>query len=382
MKNVINFKLSFVNLKIFLLYFVILEPELFTQQKLLSLLFAGFQLLIFICFVFKINKLKIDHKYFFWIIICLYLLFIMLVNGNYKDIDKWARIMIIYADSMMVADYYISRGKCKNLIETVSNLGIVYFGINFILFSILPNGLNINGYNYYFLGIRTDFLRYFFVFLIFSCLNFLYLKNKVQLILLLVLSVITFLKFSIATAITSILLLFLFYIFRNTLTKFLSLKWIVISTSVLSIAFIGFNASNFFSWFIVNILNKDVSLTNRMFIWVEAIRCIFDSRLGFIFGHGIVNSGSFVHYGYYWPAHNQLLQWLFEYGVIGTVLIFVYFLYLDKMNQISSVNYVYYSILFVLLISGISSSPFSNPIGLCTLTLLPLLNDINKQLSN
>lgn len=373
-------------ISIFLLFVIIIMPEMFTQIRLLAYGFAALQLLVFFHYgYYEIKKRGMKRYFLVWCVISLYLLFLMLMNGNYGDIDKWGRLLILVLDTMMVLDYYIGKGKTEELLSAITFLGIIYFAINSLMIVFTPNGfIHINGLSYYLLGIRTDFLKFFFPFALVGGLNYIYFKKKIRTIILFALAIFNFIELDVSTSIVSILVLGMLIVFRKRLSKFVNVKTGVLVATIMNIAFIFLNAINSFSWFIVGVLGKDLTLSHRVYIWQEAIRRILDSRMGFIFGHGIVNGGSFVRFGMYggsanWPAHNQFLQWLFEYGLIGTIGILAWLISLDKDNDDQNDSYYCRAIIMTMLIASISAGPFANHIGYICVCFLPLIKIMRQQ---
>lgn len=373
-------------ISIFFLFAIIIMPEMFTQIRMLAYVFAVLQLLVFFYYgYYEIKKRGLKKYYFVWCVISLYLLFLMIIYGNYRDIDKWGRLLILVLDTMMILDYYIEKGKTEELLSSITFLGIIYFAINSLMIVFTPNGfLRVNGLSYYLLGIRTDFLKFFFPFALVGGLNFIYYKKRIRTIILFALAIFNFIELDVSTSIVSILVLAILIIFRKGLSKFVNVRTAVLVAVVMNIAFIFLNALSSFSWFIVGVLRRDLTLTHRVYIWQEAVRQILDSKIGLIFGHGIVNGGSFVQFGLYggssfWPAHNQFLQWLFEYGILGTIAILAWLISLDNRNDDLIDSYYCRAIIMTMLVTSISSGPFVNHLGYICACFLPLIIKMRQQ---
>lgn len=190
---------------------------------------------------------------------------------------------------------------------------------------------------------------------------------------------IQFVYFKISTAITCIIILALLYLFKNIIKDKINIKTILIITTLMSVAFVFFNASNTFAWYIVNFLHKDVGLNSRSQIWSKAVEIIFSSNKSLILGNGIYNDGNFINlYGLYWPAHNQLLEWLFEYGILGTGLLYFFFIQLDRTSKWGEDLFLIYSVCFAIFIGSISSGPLSTATGYMALCLLPHLDEFRR----
>lgn len=370
-------------IRISILFVFIIMPEILTQIRLVAYVFAGVQLLIFGYFGLRvIKKHKGTKEYLYWSGIAFYLLIVMLLNGNYGDIDKWGRLLILVLDTMMVLDYYVEKRQIRDALDALTFLGILYFAINSIMIIQTPQGFLIsNGLPYFFLGLRTDFLKFFFPFVLIGGLNYIYFKRLWPIVVLSIFSIYNFLELDVSTSIISVIVLGLMLVFRKQFIRFLDVKRAIIVATALNIGFLFLNAASQFGWLIVDVLKKDFTLTNRMYIWNIAIQKILESRTGLIFGHGIVNGGAFVRFGLYgsgiyWPAHNQLLQWIFEYGLIGTCAIFAFLISLDRTHDKKPDSYYCHAVFLAMMITGISSDPFGNHIGYVCVCFLPLIDKI------
>lgn len=377
-------KISKEQAKIMSLFFVVFMPELCTQIKPLFYLISLCAIWIFVnYFYYYVRNNSFPLHILLWLLVCSYLLIIMILNGNISDIDQWGKLTIFVSDLILLLDYYCKKGKTKDLLSAVTTLGIIMLSINVASMIVFPNGIiHTVGGNYYFLGTRNHLLKYFFAFISACGLQYIYYKKKTGLILTVVLSISQFIYFQISTAITCSVLLFGLFVIKNVLKEKLNMKSVLIISTILSVAFVFFNAANFFSWFIINFLHKDVGLNSRNLIWTEAIKIIFSNKVKLIFGNGIYNNGNFISlYGLYWPAHNQLLEWLFEYGILGTGLLYIFYLKLDKRIKWGNDYLLIIVVCFTIFVASISSGPLSGAPGYMALCLLPNLNSFRKDSS-
>ncbi len=356
----------------FIVFLIIIQPDIFTQFRITALLFAVFDLLIFAIYFISLNKRKIPKSLFWWFVIRGYLLLIMVISGNVKDFDQWGRLTILVADVILIFEKYCYQNKSNDLISAISSVGALYLLINTITICIFPKGVFSSLFGeFYFLGTRVAFLKFVFPFVAIAYLQYIYYGSWRKFIIIVALSLYNILKFDVSTAIACMIVIVILLTFRKRLSKFVTLKFAIIVTGLLNIAFVFLNASNWFSWIIVNLLKRSVSLTNRTMIWGLALENIFDTKAGFIFGHGIVNNGSFISmYGVDWPPHNQLLGWLFEVGVIGTIALLVFLSSLDKKLDCTKDVYFIRTICFSILVSCISSSQLNSAgVYLCFIVL-------------
>lgn len=377
MKMKVKLKLNFSLIKLLLILIlgVVFMPEIGTQLNPVLYAFALAEILLFGCLLGNSYKNKYDFRIeVLYTLSCVYLLCVMLLNGNFTvgDITRWAKLYIIVMDFILLTKFVIKNGLQIEYLDAFTSLGVIYELINIICILMFPNGMltRTNG-DYFFLGTRVMFIRYFFLFIIPAGLNRIYYKKSKGFWFILLASIFSILKFNVSTAIVCMMILLFCYIFRHNLRYFMNIKIILPITTLLSIAFVSFNAANWFSYLIFTVLKKDLTLTYRTQIWEKALKMITETTNSLIFGHGIVNKGDFVlNLEKYWPAHNQLLQWLFEYGILGTLLVFVFLLYVGNTKDKKMDTYFVCSIALALFIGCITSAYFTNYIGYVCISFL------------
>lgn len=369
-------KATKTEIKIFVLFAILLMPELFAQIKPLFYVNAALSVCIFALYVYKLNEsTKWPAHLVIWTVACVYLLLVMIVNGNISDVDQWGKTTIYVLDLILVLEYFIRKRKTEELLSAISSLGVVYFLLNILSFLLFPEGFvrNVGGV-YHFLGTRNVILRYFFAFLTAAGLQYEYYGKKKQLIIIILAGVFHFLYFKVATAVACCLLIVGFLLVKDGLKRMMSMKTILLISTLLSVGFVFFDAEQLFAWFIENVLHKDIGLNSRSRIWAIAIENIFDSKAGLWLGHGIVNNGHFIYMDkLYWPAHNQLLNWLYEYGIIGVSILYLFFFKLEKNIEKKNDLMFVYAICFAIFIGSISSSPLASACGFLPLCILPYM---------
>ena len=299
-------------LKIFIILAVILMPDLFSQYRIASWIFAIINIYIFVSLIIK--KPSRSKLLIAWMLFNAYKLMLMIFNGNLADLDRLAKLAIFTANGIMLIQLCVKKKITRELLSASSKLGVLFLLINIITIIVYPDGIvsNLTG-NYYFLGTRVNFLRYIFPFLAASGLYFIYYKNWKYLLNILFMSIFMIVKFQVSTAIASFIVIVIMLLLKKPLSMVLNTKRIIICTLILNIGFIFLNAAEFYKWFIVSVLHKDVTLTSRMYIWKLALGQIVENPFKMIIGHGIINDGAFVFFsGLYWPAHSQLLQFVYE----------------------------------------------------------------------
>lgn len=88
----------------------------------------------------------------------------------------------------------------------------------------------------------------------------------------------------------------------------------------------GFENNELARWFIIDILNKDMTFSNRTEMWDSALRIINESP---IWGHGFVDGDWYKKYmsSFAVGPHNMILAVLINGGVVGLLLFIASFLY-------------------------------------------------------
>ena len=142
-----------------------------------------------------------------------------------------------------------------------------------------------------------------------------------------------------------------------------------------SVLIVFFNIQNIFSWLIEGVLGKDLSLSNRTFLWGYALQDI--SRSPF-FGYGVQTSTTFGLTRYalsFSHCHNAILTLLYQGGLISLISYGVFFVYsIFKSESDSVLGYDYGLLLFIQLIIHISGSIT----GVGLFLILILISNMNK----
>jgi len=125
---------------------------------------------------------------------------------------------------------------------------------------------------------------------------------------------ITFVYFWSAGALLSEFLFILYYIFIYNMKLEIPTMFYFTSVIVLFIAIVFFRVQNIFEFLIVDILHKDLTLSDRTLIWDKAIKIVRQNK---IFGIGIKNSTTMVNSITAFHSHSDFLNILLQAGVVG-----------------------------------------------------------------
>ncbi|EHQ91860.1 lipid A core-O-antigen ligase-like enyme [Desulfosporosinus youngiae DSM 17734] len=226
-------------------------------------------------------------------------------------------------------------------------------------------------------GVRKNFLlghQNSIVYYFLSGLPFVYIRyqlskrlvNKVKLLLYCFISIFqTFYLWSATGLIVSVFALTVIliypYIQHNWLYKIVCAKTGVILFFLLSFSFVFWELSERLKWLISDILNRDVTLSNRTLIWSIVFEYVEKKP---IMGYGMWNSEGFsdligikeaIH------AHNQMLVYLFTGGMVllllFSILMIIFAIRVDAVKDSYSACLI--AIFIALAVASITEPPFT-----------------------
>lgn len=332
----------------------IFQPKLFSQYNSTTLLYIAFNVLelaYFLMYVYfgKVNR-GVHWPVIAWIVYRIYIMLIMICTGNYGGILQWGYLSLVVLNLIFVCEYAANHD-IKSLLKGISYIGILLLFINFITLITFERGIIRSTFyevvdgDQYFLGIKTQFTTMMFPTVAASGTLYLMDKNKKNRNLAIISALVCFLNIfnkNISTAIVGIVIIGIMIIMRKIFRAQWNFSTLFLSAILVQIAMVFFNVQKYFSFFIETYLHKDASLSSRVFIWDSAKNLINNEGvMNLLFGNGTFNLNAFVpHAGGLWQPHNQLLVWIYTTGLVGTVIIFLFFVRLS--NWRVKKNEVYY----------------------------------------
>lgn len=334
-------------------------PNLNTVMNIFRFIAMILILLIYIQKIIKLKKVKINTHIFIIIIIELLSFISCLYNNQspYSTIVFWQGILSL----MLLAEI-----EEKNMLELVKILIYVlatYIIINFIYIL----------FNYDYIKISRDFIlgrKNMLILYIFPFISLILLKpnqnnkNKFIDISLIIISLITILISESSTSIVACIMLCIYYIVKNNIivNKVLSkikAKQIFVILMAFFIFIIIFSVQQYFSFFIVDILGKDITFTGRTYVWEKVLNLIQEKP---IIGYGWNSSLDEVQGILSWEeyttvqhAHNFILNIAYKSGIIASVF-YCYFLWkisikidnYDEMQEKMSMKVIYVGFLVLM----------------------------------
>lgn len=331
-------KINYNSIWNFLMILVLFEPNIAVKFNMVNYVFIVGAAISFMFSAYKIVK-EYNSLYSITLVMILYRLLLIFTTIYSKgDILKVGYQSIVIITLMLYAEYYYRKNDLNKLIQILANIFTIYLLINIIGYIAFPSGLYKQREGIHFLGFRTRFTEYSMILLLLALLNYrINCKNKKLLTFRIIIVILNIFIPHIATAITGIILFLITYFILNKI-KYVNYKIVFFIAILITILIVFFRIQNIFSFFIVDLLHKNITLTGRTEIWDRAYEYIFDKQ--FIIGHGMKTDGNFILWeGSLWQAHNQLLQTLYEGGLIGTCLYYGAFnIALSKLNKFKNNN--------------------------------------------
>jgi len=374
---------------IYILYFLfIIEPRIFTQYKITTLIFAGANVLIFVnlfLHLIKRKKTKLKNTLFVWIVFCVYSLLAKIISGDLSFLTTWGYLSILVSNIIMIFDDSIYRKDINILLKSILIVGILYLGINVLTFIIYDRGIIRSNFfdtkenDWYFLGIKVAYTDYVFAF--FSCgFSYFYLtKKRVLFLIIVILCALNIFIPKISTSIIAFFLIFILFFLVNRTPKLNFKMWYILAfTVILNFLFVFCNASSLFGSFF-NIFGKDSTMSSRTIIWTEAKEVLFKNPLRLFCGYGSLNDGNWVpHANGLWNSHNFLLQNLHEIGIVGIFILFYFINYITNSETISKkikkLNNYLLAMCFVISITSITNGMLNTCYGFIPFLLIKYIN--------
>ncbi len=345
------------------LYFLILIPffktDFLARFQLVSTLFNFLKILSIGFIILTVCKRKYLSKKM--LLLFAFGLTIIIPTVLYNG-DKAA--MLNYFISFWCLSYLVDTlNQKEKFLGTLLFIFEIFIYINFITMLFYPSGMYSTGtisngiaYQNWFLGFKNILVCYFLPAYIISYLYMNITGNKTRTFFLtIVIFVSTLISGSTTTLVgITILLLFSVFSFLQKQYKIFNFKNYFITIIILFFCIVICRFQNLFEFLIVDILNKDLTFTNRTELWDITLDAIANKP---IIGHGwestdlrhlMYNSSTII------TAHNQILEYMYLGGIIAITVLFIIInianndlkkYYKDKNIQIISLGFFIYQIL-------------------------------------
>lgn len=311
-------KKEFLN-NLCLLFIIIpfFKPDIIVSYPALNFLFTIWQLVSF-AYIFTIYFQKPKISKLIVIFIIYYGILLLSTLKNNGNILKWITNFTLNLGIIMIIEKYININKKK----IFGILTIIFYVLtigNTISFIVFPQGLAKTEYlntAIYMLGIDN---RFAFTYIPGLCIIGIYdlLKNGKITKITIIYFIITFgtlLYFWSAGALFAESLFIIYYIFIYKLNIKIKPKIYFYIAVISFVLLVFFRIQNVFAFLIVDILHKDLTLSDRTVIWDNAIEIIQQNKL---LGIGIRESNDMTNKISAYHSHCDFLNILLQSGIIG-----------------------------------------------------------------
>lgn len=312
------------------LVFPFIKPQMFDNYVITTYLYyflkitATLFILVLFFFRFKINQI---HPFVLLVILYRLIMLIptlLLENG---DLIKYVGITIFDISFVMLIQYGMVTNKKMFLKACIFILDFWIILNSIALFIPSLHTVEIDYWNNKFynslLGLDNRFIYYYIVdmfarFVYSYSFNVKTLQLMDYFIYFICLFTLAY-TYSTAALFAWILLFVLVIMLKmNYKFKFLNYKFILITFFLLNIFIVFFKLQNLFDFLIVDILHKDLTLSNRTFIWEKCINAINEH---YILGYGyekveavMANMNGANH------AHNYMLMIIYRGGIVSFII--------------------------------------------------------------
>lgn len=307
--------------------------------------------LYFVSHLIKYNSIQI---YSVGIIIGFFIFAMALLLSTFVNdgnIRRWFSMVYPVLGSLLYMSISCSSiEKTKKFVNAVSNLYLLLFIINLFYMTFFPD---IFGANRFFVSIKNQVALPLTFGFFFASLDCYFNMNKVKMYLYVVVHILTSVFAFSGGGIICMVFIYLCFFIKpiSKLLESIPLSYIIIFFTVIIIFITSGLLSMilnlpFVKYIIVDLLGKNLTLTNRTYIWENLIEMLSgkyllgngvqDSVNLFYFNMSFIDRISFV--GTY-SAHNQFLQTLYEGGIVSlSIMLMIPVLISRKLENISDKN--------------------------------------------
>ncbi len=298
----------------------------------------------YLTLIFYLKNKKMSFNIALIILFCLFLILPTILSPA-GDLNNCISTILSILTPCLLIDY----GMSKNSLLTLRSLNLLFelmVYLNFFTILIYPHGMYVSSttgyYENWLLGYDNLHIFTIILAITFSVLYSYRKDDKINLrsklcILVCMLSI--FIRWS-GTAVTAASVILIYLIFSKLINRFsiFNIKNYFIAYIIAFIGIVILKIQNKFSYFIVNILNKDITFTGRTFIWNYIIDYI---RTKPLLGYGMELPNYRYNKSYIWRsyhAHNEFLE-IFYTGGIALFLTFIVILFTILKRLYANRNY-------------------------------------------
>ena len=329
-----NKKEFFNNLWLVCIIIPFFKPDIIVSYPTLNYVFTIWQLVSFIyIFIMYFQKPKISK--FVLLFLIYYIIILISTIKNDGNISKWIANFTLYLGMIMLIEEKIKNNRMQILGIFSAIFYILTIG-NTISFILFPQGLAQTEYlqtPIHLLGIDN---RFAFTYIPGLCIIGIYdlLKNKKIKKINIIYFIITFgtlLYYWSAGALLAESLFVVYYICIYKINMTVSPKLYIFVAIISFILLVFFRIQNLFAFLIVDVLHKDLTLSDRTLIWDKVIGIIQQNKW---LGIGIRKSDEMINLISAYHSHCDFLNIFLQSGCLGLGLYwFIIYKGFAKLNQ-------------------------------------------------
>lgn len=368
-------------------FFVFLEPQFFSTIKPLHYLFVMAKLMIiFYNFLSMIRSKSYKPTPAAACLLLFFTYYIIRTLFSRTPSASQLVTMVEYFGLVLVIDIEIRH----NAKQTMNALFVVSAGLlflNFCCMILFPKGLYKtqsqweNDYVYWLIGYKNPISRFAVSTLgIFLCDCQINKKSKIETAMVLAVSIGTVFLAKSATGIVAMAVLLALYYFGRGLEypKILNIPNIFLMGAVITWLIYSFHIQEYFSYIIVNILHRSLTLTSRTSIWTKAVEAIGKSP---VFGYGFNNAETAREIIGATHPHNFYFYLLFCGGIVGVLLFFISLVAISRKAEPyrkTSIYQVCTAVFATMIVCGLAESLTNTHLFYALLPIMAHLAEINR----
>lgn len=333
---------------IVMFFLIIFSLKIGCISYISNILNMGWYITSIIAISYCFFMLIMNKKYNLFDIIALsFYIFLFIItiikNGSIEDITKELLAFFSLFFVMRVG----LESNPKKYIGLMNLVLIIYTSINTLSAIVFyPNAMFVDNMNpIFFMGGDNTSVRLYVVAILFNVLQHYIKKGKLKMP---IFSLINLLVFSCIRDLgggkVCFLILFVctLYLVYGTKIPKKTIKLIITFNIILFFVLVIANRMDIFKFLIVNVLHRDLSLTDRTIIWKITIEKIISNP---VVGHGMIDGMTFQSYLPYLigiNAHNTYLMILFNGGsILFLIFILLFFITSLKFDKIKHDRWIY-----------------------------------------
>ncbi|MGN1372254.1 MAG: O-antigen ligase family protein [Candidatus Coprovivens sp.] len=383
-----KYKIPTTKFFIIFTFLVLLMPEPLKKIPLLYNLYALFNLVFFIIYmaIFLLKKRKKNIERFELVMI-LYFIYFLLLSILKNNSSMYNYLIIINQLTLCLVVFVSGENKIKEVIQAIVYITTIYIIINAITLYLFPMGIFSSYTSYgnevysWLLGSKNPCSRYIVISLcIRFCYKNYYYNNKYSFFdfIISLISIISIIKLKSTTGLISIGFMIILIIFTQKIKIPQKINYFTIFLlgGLLSYLLIEFNIQNLFKYIIENVFQKNVTLSDRIYIWKQT-KYYISQNLIFGYGYETDKIMSYKLLGNH--PHNYYLFILYSTGVIGLCLITILFREMSKKCKSTFQTKVGLILFFSLIIMGLTESLTSTPLMYLSFAIIYYLNKNVKE---